>query len=320
MRILFITSSRIGDAILSTGVLSHLLDSHPEARMTVVCGPLAAPLFEAIPRLERIIPVTKKRFSAHWLDIWKACMSRRWDVVVDLRGSAVSTFLMAGKRYVKRGDLGGGHVVEQLARLLDLDEPPDPRIWTAPEHWQEAEELLPAGPPTIAVAPVANWRGKQWRVANFVELVRRLTAADGILPDARIVVLGAEEDRTQAQAMVASISPGLRHDFVGRVGLLTAFHCLRHCHFYIGNDSGTTHLAAAAGVPTLALFGPSREEHYRPWGCWTAVVRTTLDYDELVGGPRYDHRTTGTLMDSLSVDMAEDGALELWRRYIAEAA
>jgi len=80
---------------------------------------------------------------------------------------------------------------------------------------------------------------------------------------------------------------------------------------FIGNDTGVMHIAAAMGTPTLGLFGPSRPEHYAPWGPRTAVVRTAKSYDELVGAPGYDHRTTDTLMDTLSVDMAEAAARRL---------
>ena len=54
-RILFITATRIGDAIMNMGVLDHLITAHPDARITVGCGPLAAPLFRAIPEVERVI-------------------------------------------------------------------------------------------------------------------------------------------------------------------------------------------------------------------------------------------------------------------------
>ncbi|PPR14235.1 MAG: hypothetical protein CFH37_01669, partial [Alphaproteobacteria bacterium MarineAlpha9_Bin7] len=74
------------------------------------------------------------------------------------------------------------------------------------------------------------------------------------------------------------------------------------------------HIAAASGVATLGLFGPRREEHYAPWGARTSVVRTKLDYDELVSGPGYNHRTTDSLMGSLAVDDVEEAVIELWRR------
>ena len=71
------------------------------------------------------------------------------------------------------------------------------------------------------------------------------------------------------------------------------------------------HMAAAAGIPTLGLFGPSRADHYAPWGDKCAFVRTEESYDDLVGAPGYDHRTTGTLMDGLSVEAVEWAATQL---------
>ena len=55
MKVLFVTSTRIGDAILSTGLLEHLRAEHPDLEVTIACGPAAAPLFEALPGLRRII-------------------------------------------------------------------------------------------------------------------------------------------------------------------------------------------------------------------------------------------------------------------------
>ena len=49
MRILFVTSNRLGDAVLSTGLLDHLLRTHPDARITIVCGAVAAGIFERMP-------------------------------------------------------------------------------------------------------------------------------------------------------------------------------------------------------------------------------------------------------------------------------
>jgi ADP-heptose:LPS heptosyltransferase len=73
------------------------------------------------------------------------------------------------------------------------------------------------------------------------------------------------------------------------------------------------HIAAAAGTPTLGLFGPSPVEQYAPWGASTAVVQTALPPEALYE-PGYDHRTTDTLMDSLSVEMAEAAARRLLHR------
>jgi heptosyltransferase-3 len=71
------------------------------------------------------------------------------------------------------------------------------------------------------------------------------------------------------------------------------------------------HLAAAADIPTLGLFGPSPEWRYRPWGRRTAVVRTKESYEDLVDAPDFDHRRQDSLMGSLSVDAVVAAAVDL---------
>ena len=311
MRILFVTATRIGDAVLSTGLLRHLVERHPGAAFTIAAGPAAAPLFEAVPGLERILVIAKRRYALHWLDLFRATAAQRWDLVIDLRGSALAFLLRAGERRVGAKGDAGEHRVQQLARLFSLDPPPAPRLWTAPRHEQAAETLVPLGGPILAVGPAANWRGKQWRGERFAELALRLTGGDGPFPAARVAVLAAAHEREQAAPLLAALPSMRRIDLVGKVDLLTAAAILRRAAMFIGNDTGVMHIAAAMGTPTLGLFGPSRSEHYAPWGPRTAVVRTAKSYGELVGAPGYDHRTTDTLMDTLSVDMAEAAARRL---------
>jgi heptosyltransferase III len=319
MRILFVTATRIGDAVLSTGLLSHVVARFPGARVTIAAGPVAAPLFEAVPALDRLLIVRKQRWGLHWLALYAHVVSRHWDLVVDLRGSALAWMLRAGERRVMAKGDAREHRVRQLARLFDLDPPPAPVLWTAPSHDRAAEALLPPGPPVLAIGPAANWRGKQWRAERFAELARRLIAADGPLPGARIAVLAAVHERAQAAALLSAMPPGEVIDLVGKTDLLTAAAVLRRSALFIGNDTGLMHIAAAVGTPTLGLFGPSPVEQYAPWGKCTAVVQTTLPHD-LMFPPGFNHRTTGTLMDSLTVDMAEAAARRLWSRAASEAA
>jgi len=163
MRILFVTATRIGDAVLSTGLLSYLIDRHPAARLTIAAGPVAAPLFEAVPRLERLDVIEKLPWSAHWLPFYAAVVTRRWDLVVDLRGSVLAWLLRAGERRVMAKGDAREHRVRQLGRLFDLDPPPSPRLWIAPHHEAAASALLSPGAPILAIGPAANWRGKEWR-------------------------------------------------------------------------------------------------------------------------------------------------------------
>jgi len=314
MKILFVTSTRIGDAVLSAGLLAYLIETHPDSRVTVACGPAAAPLFVATPNVERVIALAKRAAAGHWLALWRACATTLWDLVVDLRASMIAYLLPARRRLVlhSRGD--AGHRVEGLGRLMGLDPPPAPRLWSSPEQTAEAVRLMPDGGHILAVGPTAKWSGKQWRAERFGELAQRLTAPDGIFPAAQIAIFGGPGEREAALPMIESVSEDRRIDLVGALDLLTAHACLKRASFYVGNDSGLMHIAAAAGCPTLGLFGPSRETHYAPWGSRAAFVRTERAYDELVGGEGYDHRSVNSLMDSLSVEAACTAAEALWAR------
>src|SRR6185437_2807693 len=104
-----------------------------------------------------------------------------------------------------------------------------------------------------------------------------------------------------------------------KLDLLTAAAVLRRCALFVGNDTGLMHIAAAVGAPTLGLFGPSPIEQYAPWGPQTAVVCTTQPRDTMFR-PGFDHRTTETLMDSLSVEAVETAALRLWDRSASAVA
>ena len=317
MDILFVTATRIGDAVLSTGLLGYLIERYPTARLTIAAGPVAAPLFEAVPRLERLIVVSKQRFALHWLGLYRAIVGRRWDLVVDLRGSTLAWLLRAGERRVMAKGDKHEHRVRQLARLFDLDPPPSPRLWLTSAHERAAEALVPAGGPVLAIGPAANWRGKQWRAERFAELAGRLIAPRCILAGARVAVMAAAHERPQAEPLLAAIPRERVIDLIGHTDLLTASAILRRAALFIGNDTGLMHIAAASGVPTLGLFGPSPIDQYAPWGPLTAVARTA-DPPETMFPDGFDHVTTDTLMDSLSVKAAQKAAYLLWQR-VAES-
>lgn len=320
MHILFVSATRIGDAVLSTGLLSYLVDRYPDARFTIGAGPVAAPLFEAVPRLERIVVIDKLRYALHWLALYPRVAGRRWDLVVDMRGSALAYLVLARERRVRGKGTHDEPRVVQLGRLFGLDPPPAPRLWTLPRHEQAAAALVPLGGPVLAIGPTANWRGKTWRAQRFAELAQRLTSPVGILPGARVAVLAAAHERAQAVPVVEAIPPERRVDLVGRTDLLTAAAVLKRCALFVGNDTGLMHMAAAVGVPTVGLFGPSPAIHYAPWGPRTAVAQTERPWASLMSTPGFDYRTTDTLMDGLSVDAAEAAVRGLWQRLAGDAA
>src|ERR1700712_4809763 len=116
MKILFVTSTRLGDAVLSTGLLDHLIRTHPDARITVVCGPVAEGLFARMPNLDRIIVLRKRSWGRHWLPLWADVALHLWDLVVDIRGSALSWLVPPRRRAVfRRLD---GPKIAQLGAIL----------------------------------------------------------------------------------------------------------------------------------------------------------------------------------------------------------
>jgi lipopolysaccharide export system permease protein len=300
--------------VLSTGLLGHLLERHPGAAVTIAAGRAAAPLFSAVPGLDRVLSIDKRPFKGHWLELWTATAFRRWDLVVDLRASAIAYLVPARRRVTagKRDDRH--HRVEELAALLHLDPPPAPRVWLAPEHEAAAERLVPDGGPVLAIGPAANWTGKQWPAERFAELAQGLTGSGAALARARVAVLAAGQERDQAQPVIAALPAERMLDLVGAVDLPTAAACLRRCRAFLGNDSGLMHLAAAAGTPTLGLFGPSHAQRYGPWGPKAAFLRTPESYDELLRRVVPRGEAQGTLMDGLTVEAVLEAAQDLLRR------
>jgi heptosyltransferase III len=318
MNILFVTSTRIGDAVLSTGLLSHLVTRYPDARITVACGVLPAPLFSAVPGIARVIPLTKRALAGHWVSLCFEVCTTIWDLVVDLRSSALAWLLLARRRRVLRSgpDAKSTHRVAELGALFGLNPPPAPNLWSSDADSEAASVLIPGDASILGLGATANWLPKIWPAENFAELAERLTAPGGALAGARIAVFGGPDEYELARPLLEALPPERTIDLVGDSGgvrgLAVTAACLARCTLFVGNDSGLMHLAAAAGTPTVGLFGPSPPARYGPWGDHCAVASSGVSYDDLVGAADFDHRKTDNLMRSLSVDEVERVVLDLW--------
>ena len=311
MKILFITATRIGDAVLSTGLLDYLAKTYPDARFTVACGPVAAPLFEAAPFVERVIPMVKGpkgkfKLGSHWRHLWCETASTWWSMVVDLRGSAMAYVVPTLHRHVLKSSWEPKHRLIHLASALGLDSPQAPILWSTPEQRLRAQQVIPNdGRKVLAIAPAANWGGKQWPAERFANIAQTLTGAGGIMAAARIAVLAAPSEAHIAQPVLDSIPINRRIDLIGQVDLPTLGACLARTDLFIGNDSGLMHMAAAAGCPTLGLFGPSSEIFYGPWGQRSMSVRGPRSFEDICHAPEFDHRSH----DCLMLDLTEEKVL-----------
>lgn len=311
MRLLFITSNRLGDAVLSTSVLRHYVETYPGIKVTVACGPVAAPIFEAVPNLERIIEMPKQKRGGHWWKLWKSVVLNWWDIIVDLRGSATAYVLPGAKRVVLSGNDDDLHRVVQLGKLIGVNPPPVPKVWTRQEDKDRANEIIPEdGSPLLVVGPSANWIGKIWHAERFAETIAKLTGKGGILEDAHVLLVGAPNERSSVEFVIQSVPECKRTEIFGTEHLLTVMACLNKADLYLGNDSGLMHMAAASGQPTLGLFGPSREEHYGPFAKWGRAVRTDWSYDKIIAN-RISMFSKENLMETLPIGKVVKAATQL---------
>ena len=114
-----------------------------------------------------------------------------------------------------------------------------------------------AGRP-VAVHPGSGSPAKNWPVGRFADLIRRLRAQGR-----EVAVVWGEADVAEAAAL-AREAPGL--PLLAGLSLRELAETLAECGAYLGNDSGITHLAAAVGLPVVALFGPSDADTWGPRG------------------------------------------------------
>lgn len=277
-RVLFVTSNRIGDCVISSGVIREVRRQLPGARITVACGRPPAPFFRSAPGVERVIVLDKKKLAGHWVELWKQVVGTRWDMVIDIRGSALSYLIPAKRRVVyNRSWETGLRKVEMVSRLMGSEAPLDPEIFLDDRARAEAATVIDpqlaggAGPgPILALAPIAHQPGKSWPAERWGQLVERLMA-EPRFAGWRFMPVGGPGDRPPATPALETAGDRAI-DFVGKGDILASAAAIDRAALFVGNDSGLMHVAAALGRPTLGLFGPTEWWLYGPWGPRTRTV------------------------------------------------
>jgi ADP-heptose:LPS heptosyltransferase len=148
----------------------------------------------------------------------------------------------------------------------------------------------------------APW--KRWPAARFAALAERLV--DRGYPVALVEGPADEEAVRAMQSLTAHPLPVLRE-----TPLPALAETIAHARLYIGNDSGVTHLAAAAGVPTVALFGPTDPTSWAPRG--DVLVLRQCDTRTLQQG-QIRVCSDAACMESLTVEAVLQGAERLLTR------
>jgi len=274
VKILIICSNLIGDTILSSGVFNFLARENPTAKFTFVIGPTAEPLLENFSRIERVITIKKRKFNFHWIEILRQCFGSKWDIVVDFRSSLLSFFLTKRKTYIfkKNENL---HHVKQLNKSFGFD-CSNLYIHTSLNEENEVEKIIDKQNKYFVIFPGGNWCPKIWPVENYNTLLKNILLKN---QNIKFIFVGSNiEKDLYYYKLVKGIDNKTIVDLFGATLTLTAAY-MKKSNLFIGNDSGLMHLATACNLPTIALFGPTNDILYGPWGEKNIVIRTKENYN-----------------------------------------
>lgn len=124
----------------------------------------------------------------------------------------------------------------------------------------------------IAVAPGSKWSSKVWPEERFREAVGRLVEERSVFP----VVFGGPEDREKGSRLINSWGRGA--NAAGDLDVRAAAAVISSCRLYIGNDTGTMHMAAAVGVPCVGVFAAiDNPGRWEPMGHGHSVLRVSVE-------------------------------------------
>ncbi|MBI4266661.1 MAG: glycosyltransferase family 9 protein [Acidobacteria bacterium] len=307
MKVLLVRLRLIGDVVFTTPILRALRRHHPQAHLTYVVEPTAAPVVAGNPHLNRVIVVPKPSGLARLRQDWATARQlrhERFDVAIDLHGGPRSAWLVwasgarmrigyriAGRSWMythvvpRAADLQPRHsVVNQWDLLAALDigacdpardaveMPVDPAAAASVERRLAASGIGPAHR-LIVVHVSAGNPFRRWPEESFAALVAALARRD---PMRRFMITSGPSDSHAARtvARLARQRPGVQGPEVAHaefeVAELRALAA--RAAVYIGGDSGPLHIAATTETPIVALFGPTLPERSMPWrdGRWFA--------------------------------------------------
>lgn len=287
-RILVIATRQIGDVLLTTPLIRAARERWPGAEIHVLGFQGTLGMLAGNPDIDRLIETPARLGWRGFLGLLRT-LWRRYDLaLVTQPGDRAHLigFIAArqrsgllpedgGSNWWKRrlhvhavpmaGDRGAVHVTVEKLALLDPWRPAGARV----------PEVVPPGPLPLPPALAAQldpgyvvlhapsmWEYKQWPVAHYAQVVR------GLLADGRQVVLtgsgGTRDQECIAPLRGLGTAPALL-DASGQLDFRQLRSLLGGAALYIGPDTSVSHLAAASGVPTLALFGPTNPLRWAPW-------------------------------------------------------
>lgn len=285
-RILILCTRRLGDVLLTTALIRSLRRAYPGAELHALTLRWSAPALEGNPDLQHVKAITEGAGVRDTLRVLGALRSYDLAVSTLYNDRPHALAFLAGRQRVNLVTAGASfgermkrrlstryalmdpayHIVVQYLRLADCLGIPrhfelvPPR--TAARH--PALDALPRRYAVVHAAPM--FRYKRWHDAGWRQLVDWL--AEQGLP---IVLTGgpADDERRYVAGLAAS-TRARPVNLAGQLGFSQLTALIERAAIYVGPDTSVTHLAAATGAPTVAVYGPTGPVI---WGPWPAGVR-----------------------------------------------
>lgn len=275
-RFLILRGGAIGDFIATLPVLQALRAQWPQACIEIWGYPHIAELAVAAGWAQTVVSLDRAEMARFFVpepsftDAQVAAV-RSFDLVFnylhDPVGQVRSNLLLAGAKQVLSGSplIKRGHAIpfllEPLQALAIFETEMVPELdysGTARARGRERLRALGLVGKPVVVHPGSGSPAKNWPVERYVEVVRRLREKGREV----VLVLG-EADAAEAVVLAREV-PELA--VLSGLTLVELAATLSECAAFLGNDSGITHLAAAVGLPVVALFGPSNADVWAPRG------------------------------------------------------
>lgn len=307
-KILIRGTNWLGDAVMTTPALRRLRASFPDAHLALLATPRTAGLFEESPFLDEVILYRRREegIRAFWATV-QTLRNRQFDLAALFQNAfeaALLTslagipqrvgFVAQGRSWLLTGRLYRGpqhrnrHQIHDYLDIVALCErlclgaefqasPDDPLpVLTTSQRQRAAAEALrqryelAATQPLVALNTAAtNSRAKCWPEDRFAALADELSTHE----NARVILIGAESERANAERVVQQMKTDGALNLAGRTSMAELLGLLESCALLVTNDTGPAHVAAALGRPTLTLFGPTNEFETAPAGPYAELMR-----------------------------------------------
>jgi len=285
--ILVVCPRRVGDVLFATPVVRSLKTTYSNAAIDMLVFEGTEGIVSANSDLRQVLTIAQRPRWREHLSLYKAIW-RGYDLAVSVQASDRSTLyawasgrvsigilVQDRKSWWKRRVLDdwvaldnlGTHTVSMNTRLLDLlgvTTLPTPVIGWSKTDEEMIQSIFPSDGEqrtyvVLHVSPKFSY--KQWTVSGWIELAQWL-ARRGL----KVVVTAGDSEQDHAYAAKLFCSfPSESINLAGKISLPALGCLLSQATLYVGTDTAVTHMAAALGVPTVALFGPSNPIKWGPW-------------------------------------------------------